>query len=78
MLRFIHLKRSKEVRNLIQTAGCQLIYLAPYSPDLKPIANPIAKPIEKFWAWLKLKVRETAHLFTPLQQAVDNAFSLKL
>ena len=41
------------VRQLIQAAGAQLLYLPPYSPDLNPI--------EKAWAKLKqlLRARKT-------------------
>ena len=36
---------SKRTRELVEQAGCTLLYLAPYSPDLNPI--------EKCWANLK-------------------------
>ncbi|HCU07011.1 MAG TPA: hypothetical protein DIC42_05485 [Holosporales bacterium] len=62
--------KSKEIQRPIESVGCKLIYLPPYSPDLNPI--------EKFWAWLKDKIRETAHLFTTLQGAIDNVFKLCL
>ena len=61
--------KSKEIKNLIESVGCKLVYLPPYSPDLNPI--------EKFWAWLKLKIRETAHLFDTLENAVDHAFNMR-
>ncbi|MCB9334502.1 MAG: transposase [Flavobacteriales bacterium] len=38
-------RKSQKVRELIEAAGCKLIYLPPYSPDLNPI--------EKFWANIK-------------------------
>jgi transposase len=37
--------KSHLVREAIEAAGCRLVYLPPYSPDLNPI--------EKFWANLK-------------------------
>jgi transposase len=37
--------KSKQTRQLVEQAGCQLLYLPPYSPDLNPI--------EKLWANLK-------------------------
>jgi len=37
--------KSPIIKELIEKAGCKLIYLPPYSPDLNPI--------EKFWANLK-------------------------
>jgi transposase len=32
-----------EVRGLIESAGCALVYLPPYSPDLNPIENAYSK-----------------------------------
>jgi transposase len=37
--------KSAQTRQLVEQAGCQLLYLPPYSPDLNPI--------EKLWANLK-------------------------
>ncbi len=31
------------VRELVEAAGCRVLYLPPYSPDLNPIENAIAK-----------------------------------
>jgi len=46
--------KSSEVQRLIESVGCKLIYLPPYSPDLNPI--------EKFWSvlkkWFKQKIYE--------------------
>ncbi len=41
------------IAQLIQDAGCQLLYLPPYSPDLNRI--------EKCWAWLKSRIRKQLH-----------------
>lgn len=47
------LHKSLCVRHLIEEAGCRLMYLPPYSPDLNPI--------ETFWAnmkkWIKKKFK---------------------
>ncbi len=40
--------KSPEIRKTIEKAGCRLVYLPPYSPDLNPI--------EHFWHRLKLKI----------------------
>jgi transposase len=44
--------KSQKTRELIESVGCQLIFLPPYSPDLNPI--------KKFWAnmkrWIKDKI----------------------
>lgn len=60
--------KSERTRELIENAGCSLLFLPPYSPDLNPI--------ETFWANLKAKIRSIIHTFTTLQAAVDYAFSL--
>jgi transposase len=41
---------------LIEEAGCKLIYLPPYSPDLNPI--------ERFWSWLKKKIGSIMSKYT--------------
>jgi transposase len=35
--------RPKRVRELIERKGCELLYLPPYSPDLNPIEEALAK-----------------------------------
>jgi transposase len=46
--------KSQRTLDLIAEAGCTLLYLSPYSPDLNPI--------EKLWANLKRQWRAAAHL----------------
>ena len=49
--------KSVQVRELIESVGCQLLYLPPYSPDFNPI--------EQSFAWLKklrYKLRDTLTL----------------
>lgn len=41
--------KSTEIKALIESVGCKLIFLPPYSPDLNPI--------EHFWAKLKANIR---------------------
>ncbi len=57
---------SARIKQLIEMAGCELLFLPPYSPDLNKI--------EKFWARLKHHLRKTLHQFDCLQDAIDNAF----
>lgn len=64
----ISFHKSQEIRDLIEAAGCFLIFLPAYSPDFNPIEN--------FWAWLKQKIRETSHSFCSLQDAVDHVFNM--
>ncbi len=35
--------KGKRVRELVQSAGCELLYLPPYSPDLSPIEEAFSK-----------------------------------
>jgi transposase len=57
--------RSIKVRELIEQAGCYLIYLPPYSPDLNPIEN--------YWAVLKAHIKKLRHKFDNIIEAIDQA-----
>ena len=41
--------QGKAIEQIVADAGCQLLYLPPYSPDFSPI--------ELAWAWIKAAVR---------------------
>lgn len=58
--------KSQRTQELIQQAGCQVLFLPPYSPDFNKI--------EKFWARLKHHLRKTLNQFSSLWDAVDDAF----
>lgn len=58
--------KSEYTKILIENAGCQLLFLPPYSPDLNPI--------EKFWANLKAKVKKIISRASTLADAIDEAF----
>lgn len=58
--------KSSKTKELINSAGCSLVFLPPYSPDLNPI--------EKFWANFKRHIRTIANQFETLGQAIDHAF----
>jgi transposase len=49
---------------LLAAAGCRLLYLPPYSPDLNRI--------EKCWAWLKSRIRKRFAQTVPLRQAMES------
>ena len=55
---------SQKTKELIESAGCKLIFLPPYLPDLNPI--------EKFWAnmkhWIKDKISEFTDLYKTIIQ----------
>ena len=56
--------KSQRTRELIESVGCTVIFLPPYSPDLNPI--------EKFWAnmkrWIKFKITQFDKLYDALVQ----------
>lgn len=53
------------IEQLIKSAGCDLLYLPPYSPDLNPI--------ERCWACLKNRIRKALVRGDELRQSVDEA-----
>jgi len=57
--------KNKRTKELIERAGCRLIYLPPYSPDLNPI--------EKFWSWLKRKIRSIMGDFNSQKEILNFA-----
>lgn len=54
--------KSQKTRDLIESVGCKVIFLPPYSPDFNPI--------EKFWAnmkrWIKQRIMNFEQLFDAL------------
>lgn len=54
-----------ESKKLVEAAGCKLMFLPPYSPDLNPI--------EKYWANMKIKVRELLLKVKKFNEALDTA-----
>jgi transposase len=57
--------RSEKSKKLVEAAGCKLMFLPPYSPDLNPI--------EKCWANIKSKVKEFLPKFSKFTEALDAA-----
>ncbi len=58
--------KGRRVRELIEAAGCELLYLPPYSPDLNPIERAFAK--------LKASLRRAqARTFGALIEAMGRA-----
>ena len=58
--------KSMKVKKLIEGAGCQLIFLPPYSPDLNPI--------EHYWHKLKTVIRKKMRdAKTALYEAMESA-----
>lgn len=57
--------RSETSKKLVEEAGCRLLFLPPYSPDLNPI--------EKCWSNLKVKVREFLRKGEEFINSIDKA-----
>jgi transposase len=51
------------IAQLIEAAGCHLVYLPPYSPDLNRI--------EKCWGWLKSRIRKSLPQAASLRDAME-------
>ena len=60
--------KSQKTKDLIESVGCRLIFLPPYSPDLNPI--------EKFWANMKRWIKNKIHQFDNLFEVLRKFFSL--
>lgn len=57
--------KSQKTKELIESVGCKLIFLPPYSPDLNPI--------EKFWANMKRWIKQQIAQFNTLYDALGSA-----
>jgi len=60
--------KSPKVKEIIESVGCNLVYLPPYSPELNPI--------EKFWAnmkdWIRQKISDIKEIHCLLKQFFDS------
>ncbi|MBW4574589.1 MAG: IS630 family transposase [Aphanothece sp. CMT-3BRIN-NPC111] len=52
------------IEQLIEEAGCKVLYLPPYSPDLNKI--------EQCWSWLKSRIRKKLNQFDCLRDAIED------
>ena len=57
--------KAAKTRELIERAGCSLLFLPPYSPDLNPI--------EEWWAILKAKIKTILTNLGELEYAIESA-----
>jgi len=55
------------ITELVEAAGCKVMYLPPYSPDLNRI--------EKCWAWLKSRIRKLLRDGFTLHDAIDSVLA---
>ena len=60
--------KSEKIRELIESAGCELEYLPPYSPDLNEI--------EHYWFPIKNRVRKSQGSIEDFRERVDTAVRL--
>lgn len=60
--------KSWKTKELIESVGCRVIFLPPYSPDLNPI--------EKFWANMKRWIRDRITKFNDLYDTIRYFFQL--
>lgn len=60
--------KSEKIRELVKTAGCELEYLPPYSPDLNDI--------EHYWFPIKNRVRKSVGTIEDFRERVDMAVRL--
>ena len=58
--------KSEESKRLIEKAGCKILFLPAYSPDLNPI--------EIFWANFKKMVQVSLETIQILAEAIDFTF----
>jgi transposase len=62
--------RSIKTKELIESVGCKVIFLSPYSPDLNPI--------EKFWANMKRWIKAHISNFDKLYNALETFFNTQI
>ena len=58
--------KSPIIKEMIESVGCRLVFLPPYSPDLNPI--------EKFWANLKRWINQHVPFMEDLHKAISFFF----
>jgi len=61
--------KSQKTRELIESVGCKVIFLPPYSPDMNPI--------EKFWANMKRWIKDNISKFGKLYDALVEFFCVQ-
>lgn len=60
--------KSQKTQILIESVGCKVIFLPPYSPELNPI--------EKFWASMKRWIKNKISSFDKIFEALKLFFSI--
>ena len=57
--------KSSRIKELIESKGCTLLYLPPYSPE--------RNPIEKYWSILRKKVKQIQCTTSDIYDAISEA-----
>jgi transposase len=63
----VRFHKSPRLKALIEGAGCELLFLPPYRPDLKPI--------EGFCSWLKAWIRRLNLPHLHITQKIEKLFT---
>ena len=58
--------KTDETQQIIKKAGCRILFLPPYSPDLNPI--------EHLWALIKARIRKIKNSCDDFHSAINLAF----
>ena len=58
--------QGESIKEIVEGAGCKILYLPPYSPDLNKIEN--------WWAVLKTWMKQRLKEFQTVRECVDAAF----
>ena len=59
--------KTEKTKKLIENAGCNLVFLPPYSPALNPIEN--------FWGTLKKNIKSSMHESNSLMDAIQHVIA---
>lgn len=60
--------KNEKTKEIIEKAGCKILFLPPYSPDLNPIEN--------LWAIIKNRIRKISNYCDDFNEAIDKAFCM--
>lgn len=59
--------KSQKTKELIESVGCKVVFLPPYSPDFNPI--------EKFWANMKRWIKQQIEAYLSLDDVISAFFA---
>ena len=63
---YIH--KGQKTKEIIEGAGCEILFLPSYSPDLNPIEN--------YWAVLKVRIKKIKNHCDDFHKAINLAFQI--